>query len=125
MTVTGVEFNEKSPFAMLVTIIAPFVIWYLGLREYKKDLKGKMTFKQGVRQGFKISLVYAAVSPFIFLVFYFVNPSLLEYAKTAYGLTAASDTIVIAVDMLVQVVAAIVGGTVYAAILSLFLKSKS
>lgn len=124
MSITGVEFSEKSPIVMLFTFIAPFIIWFLGIKEYKKSLKGKMTFKQGTIQGFKISLVYATVSPFIFMVFYFINPSLLEYARTAYGLTTATDNVVIAVDMLIQFVAAIVGGTVYGAILSIFLKSK-
>lgn len=126
MELTGQnESFDKSPFPVIFTFIAPAVVWYFGIKERKQQLKGKLPFKQGVIEGFNISLGYAIISPFIFLFYYlFVNPPIIEYVRTSYGLTGASDTAVFAADMAVQFVAAIIGGTVYAAIISFFLKSK-
>jgi hypothetical protein len=122
--VTGTNFDNKSPILGVATFIAPFVIWYLGLKARKEQLKGKMSFQEGVAESFRISLVYGAISPFIFMIFYFMVPSSLAYVKTAYGMTVASDSMIIIMDMGIQFIASIIGGTVYGAILSLFLKTK-
>lgn len=128
MEITGQNesFDQKSPIFLLGTMLAPFVIWYFGIKERRKELKGKLTWKEGVKQGLKISLVYAIVSPFVFLIYYvLINPSIVTNVGEAYQLTNADNTIIITVDMLVQFVAALIFGGVYAAIISFFLKSKS
>lgn len=128
MEITGQNqsFDNKSPFQFIFMFIAPFVVWWLGIAAKKKLLKNKMTFKQGLSEGFKISLAYGIVSPFIFLFYYvFINPDIVAYVKVAYNLSEAQDAVVIGVDMLAQLIAAIVFGTLYAAIISLFLKSKN
>jgi len=128
MELTGQNqaFDSKSPFQMIFMFIAPAVVWFYGIREKKRQLKGNLTFKQGLTQGFKISLVYAIVSPFIFMLYYLlINPSILSYVRTAYTMPSASDGLIIGVDMLTQFISAIIFGTIYAAIISLFLKSKS
>jgi FtsH-binding integral membrane protein len=117
---------DKSPLTIVWTFIAPAVVWYLGINARKKSQKGKLTFKEGVKEGFKISFVFGLVSPFIFALYYLLfNPQILEYVKTSYGLTNAEDAIVIAVDMLVQFISALIFGTIYAAIISFFLKTKT
>lgn len=83
------------------------------------------SYKQGFAEGFRISVVYGLTSPWVFALYYlFVNPGILEFARTAYGMPAtASAAQIIATDMLVQVVAAIIFGTIYGAIISYFLKT--
>lgn len=122
MSVTGTGFDSKSPFMSFATFIAPFIIWFLGIREKKRMLKGKMTFKQGVKEGFLISLAFGIISPFVFLILYALAPSALLYAQAAYGISSIPLTIV--VDMVVQFFASIIFGTIYGAIISLFLRSK-
>lgn len=105
--------------------VAPLVVWTLGIRAKKKALKNKLSFKQGLSEGFKISLVYAAVSPFMFMAYYlFVNPEIINYVRSAYRITGATNNMVILVDMVVQFVTATLFGTIYSAIISFFLKSK-
>ncbi len=128
MEVTGQKesFDEKSPLFVIYQFIAPAVVWYLGIKAKKKMHKNKLTFKQGLVEGFKISLVFAIVSPFIFLAYYtLINPGILNFVRTAYNMPGASDAMVIGVDMLVQFFASLIFGTIYAAIISFFLKSKS
>lgn len=116
---------DKSPFAAFFIMIAPFGVWYLGLREYKKHLKGKMTYKQGLRESFNIATVYAILSPFIFLFYYvFINPAIVASVREVYQLTGATDLMVIMTDMSVQFVSSIIIFTLYGAIISFFLKSK-
>jgi hypothetical protein len=120
----GTDFEKKSPFDLLIMLL-PFVVWFLGIKAYKKELHNKMTFKQGLTEGFKISLVFGIISPFIFMFYYLLfNMEILTFVRDAYGLTGASDSIVIAFDMFVQFVASIVLGTVYSALISFFLKTK-
>jgi hypothetical protein len=128
MEITGQNqsFDNKSSVFILYQFIAPAVVWFLGIRAKKKQLGGKLTYKQGLTEGFKMSIVFAVVSPFIFMFYYLlINPAILSYVKGAYGMKEASDTTVILVDMVTQFVAAIIGGTLYGAILSYFLRSKS
>lgn len=128
MEITGQNqsFDAKSPFQIIFLFIAPAVVWYFGIKAKKQMLGGKLTFKQGLSEGFKISVVYGLTSPFVFLIYYlFINPQILEYVRTSYGLANASNTMVIAVDMVAQVISALIFGTIYAAIITLFLKTKN
>jgi hypothetical protein len=116
--------NLLAPMAIF-TMLVPLVFYFLGIRAKRNELKGKLTFKQGLKEGFKISLVVGVTSPFVFLIFYlFFAPSLIEYARQAYKMVGASDTMVVTVDMLVQLVGSIIFGTLYGAIASFFLKTK-
>lgn len=126
MEITGNNetFDGKSPLFLFYQFIAPAIVWYLGLRAKKKAQGGKLTFKQGVKEGFKISLVFGIVSPFAFLIYYFINPGILNFIKAAYGMPNAADSMIIALDMVVQFISAIIFGTIYAAIISFFVKSK-
>jgi len=127
MELTGQNLSfEKSPVVLAITMIAPFVVWFLGIKAFKKAQGNKLTFKQGVKEGFRISLVYGVVSPFVFLLYYIlVNPQIVQYAATSYGMANASFGVVVGIDMLVQFVSALIFGTLYAAIISFFLRTKS
>lgn len=109
-----------------LTFIAPLIVWYFGLNEKKKELKNKLTFKQGVKESFKISLTYAIISPFIFMTYYLVfNPSWIQFVREMYMMKNANDALVIGVDMLAQLISAIIGGTLYGAIIAFVLKTKT
>ena len=119
-------FDNKSPFQLIFMYIAPLAVWYLGIKDKKEALKNKLSFIQGITEGFKIALVYGIVSPFIFLLYYLlINPGILQYVKTVYNLTSAPVTMVIGIDMGVQFVASLIFGTFYGVIISFFLKTKS
>jgi len=116
---------EKSPLFMIAQLVAPLVIWFFGIKARKDMNKGKLRFKDGVMEGFKISLVFAIVSPFVFLGYYtLVNPGIVRYVREAYRMDGAQDNLVILADMCVQFVAALLFGTIYGAIVSFFLKTK-
>lgn len=116
---------DKSPLVAIWTFIAPFIIWFLGIRAKKKAQKGKLTFKQGFFEGLKISVVFGIISPFIFLGYYvIINPEILEYVKGAYGLSNQPNEIVILVDLGAQFISSIIGGGLYSALIAFILKSK-
>ena len=117
---------EANPLDLLFIVIVPFIVWYLGIKAKKTQKKGKLTFKEGVKEGFQISLVYGITSPFLFGLYYLlINPAVVQSLKPEYGMAGVSDTQIILIDMLAQFISAIVFGTLYAAIISYFLKSKS
>jgi hypothetical protein len=117
---------EGNMYFVIVQFLVPFVIWYQGINTLKKKQAGMLSWKQGFMEGFRISLVFALVSPFVFLGYYvFVNLEILEYIREAYMLTGASDALVIGVDMVVQVITAVLFGSIYSAIIAFFLKSKA
>jgi hypothetical protein len=125
LTGNNETFDQKSPIFLFYQFIAPLIVWYFGLTSYKKLHNGKMSFKDGVKEGFRMSLVFGIVSPFIFVAYYLINPGIVDFIKTAYQMPDADNNTIIAFDMIVQLVAALIGGTIYAAILSFFLKTKS
>lgn len=119
------DFSSKSPVETIILIGAPLVIWFLGIRAKKKELKGKLTFEQGFKEGFKMSLAFAIISPFVFLVYYLVfNPGIVISVGDAYGIMNAPFVIIIAYDLVVQFLASLIGGTVYGAIISFLIRSK-
>lgn len=121
------HFPGQSPIEMSTIVIAPFIVWFLGIRSKKSLQKGKLTFKQGLLEGIKISLVFGIVSPFIFAAYYyFVNPEIVGFVRDAYQLDSnASFESVVVADMLSQFLFSLIFGTIYSAVISFFLKSKS
>lgn len=126
MEITGENKSfDKSIYASFFTFIAPVIIWFLGIREKKLQQKGKLTYKQGVIEGFKIGVAYGILSPFIFLGYYlFFNPQIIASVRTMYQLTNQPDFVVIGADLGIQAVASVLFGTIYGIILSSFLRNK-
>lgn len=126
MHVTGQydSFEKGAPLDILF-VIAPFILWFLGLRSYKKMLNDRMTFKQGLFEGIRISVVFAVFSSVIFATYYlFVNQAIIEYLRKSYGMEEASNTAVIITDLSVQFIGSITMGTIFTSILSFFMKTK-
>ena len=104
----GREYNV-NPLDLLFIIVAPFIVWWFGIEARKKSQKGKLTFKDGFKEGFQISLVYAFLSPFVFAFYYLVlNPQIVASLKEQYGLPGALDVQIFFIDMLAQFVSAII-----------------
>jgi hypothetical protein len=123
MEITNSTFESKSPLMMFSTMIAPIFVWFSGLYAKKRSQKNKLSFKEGVLESFKISLIFGIISPFIFLFYYlFFNMEAVEYVKAMYNLNT-SIPLVIAFDMVFQFIAAVLFGTVYGTIITFFLKS--
>lgn len=128
MELTGQNesFEMDSPFQLIYMFVAPAVVWWLGIRARKQQQDGQLPFKQGFAEGFKISLVYGLVSPFLFVLYYIlINPGILEYVRSSYGLAGQSDVVVMLVDMIAQLLAALFFGSIYAAIIAFLLRSRS
>lgn len=126
LTGNNKSFDNKHPVFFVYQFVAPAVVWYLGMRARKNAQGGKLTYKQGFMEGLKISLVFAFTSPLLFGAYYLlVNPEILGYVKTAYGMADASNGMIIAIDLLAQIVAALIFGSIYATIIAFFTRSKS
>lgn len=127
MELTGQNLTfDKSPLLLVFQFLGPAVIWWFGISEKKKQLGGKLTFKQGFREGFMISLVFGLVSPFVFLAYYvFINPGIVDYVRSVYGLMNEPVVMVVGIDLAAQFVSAILFGSVYGGIISLLLRTKS
>lgn len=124
LTRTNQTFEHSSPVFFIYQFLTPAVVLYLGLKAKKEMQKGKFSYKEGLKEGFKISLVFGIVSPFLFLIYYtLINPGILPYVAQSYGLTGASNGLVIGVDMLVQFLGATLFGTIYAAVVAIFVKT--
>ncbi|MFA9289319.1 MAG: DUF4199 domain-containing protein [Weeksellaceae bacterium] len=128
MELTGKNesFEQASPIFIFGQMIAPAFIWYMGMDAKKKMQKGKLTYKQAFIEGVKISLVFAIVSPFVFVAYYLlINPAIVDSVRETYMMsTSTAQSMVIAVDMAVQFISAMVFGTIYSAIIAFFVKSK-
>lgn len=127
MEITGENqsFDSKSFIHLLYQIGTPLLVWYLGIRARRTRQKGKLTYQEGFQEGLKISLTYAVTSPWVFLIYYlFINPDIVSYVRGVYHLTYASNTTVIAVDLLFQVILAFIFGVLYSSLLPIFLRNK-
>lgn len=126
MHLTGqyTSFDKGGPLD-LIFLVSPFVIWFLGLQSFKKLKKNKVSFKQLVAEGVRISVVFGLISPFIFMTYYLLfNMAILDYVSKSYGLEGSSTTLVITIDMVVQFIGAILMGTIYSAVLAIFMRSR-
>jgi hypothetical protein len=64
--------------APLLFNVAAFFCIYFGIRERKRQLAGRFTFKEGIKTGAAISLVYATSACLFFLIQYLIaGPRLL------------------------------------------------
>lgn len=117
------SFNSGAWYQVLFMTIAPAVVLFFGIRTKRAILDGVMSFKQGFREGMMISLLFGIISAFVFLSYYqWFNRGILESVRDAYGMVGASDGKVIIIDMVLQVVFALVFGAIVSSLSSLILK---
>jgi membrane protease YdiL (CAAX protease family) len=70
--------SKANLLAPLIFNVAAIVAILLGIRERKKELNGALRFKEGLKTGMKISLVYAVSACLFFMVEFLVaGPKLL------------------------------------------------
>lgn len=127
MELTGQNrsFDSKSPLQIFLLFIAPFIITWLGISQKRKSLKNKINFKKGFTEGFKIFLAFGVLSSLIYLAYYtFINPQIVDSLQTSYGLFDSPFEVVVAFDMFMQFISAIIFGSIYSAIIALLLRTK-
>lgn len=107
-------------------VLVPAIVLYLGIKEKKKMSKNRLTYKEGVIEGLRISVIYGVLSPIVFYLYYtLVNPDAIQFAKKAYGMMQFSDREVMFADLAVQFVFSILGGLIMSLVISYFLSKKA
>jgi hypothetical protein len=131
MEITGHDqsFASGGVFQTILQTFAPVVIliWAIWARRRALIRAGSgMTWKEGVSEGFKASLIFAIVSPFVFMLYYLMfNMEILAYVGEIYRMSSASPTKIMIVDMLIQFISATMFGLVVSMVVALFLRKKN
>ncbi|MBA3723755.1 MAG: DUF4199 domain-containing protein [Candidatus Levybacteria bacterium] len=114
-------YDPQSSLFIAYQFIIPVIVWYLGIRAKKKQLKNKLTFKQGMIEGTLIGLVFGLTSPFIFLIYYtLINPGIVDSIR--HG--ADPTWLVIGKDMMLSLVVCFVTGLILSPPIAFLLRSK-
>lgn len=128
MEITGNNqtFENPSWYQAVLQLGIPIIIIIWGLVTKKKERAGMISWKECVREGFKMSLVFGVISSFIFFAYYtYINPGIVSSITETYLLHNTAVTQVIAIDMMAQVLFALILGFVVSSIVGVFLQSKT
>ena len=106
--ISGLLFNATAIFAIL-----------LGMRERKKALGGAMRFKEGVKTGMAISLVYAISSCLFFMIEYLIAGPKLLMSEAGPQTTALWQVVVVAYAGLFF--GSLIFGLIYSTLIAFFL----
>lgn len=107
-----------------LSVVIPIFFLYKGLKA-KLAKEGKLSYKEKVAEGARISFVTAATSPFVFLAYYMlINPKVIEYAKQVYNMPNASFAQVVLRDLNVQFISSFVGGVIFSLFIAFFVRPK-
>ena len=106
--ISGLLFNAAAIFAI-----------FLGMRERKKALGGAMRFKEGVKTGMAISLVYAISSCLFFMIEYLVAGPKLLMSEAGPQTTALWQVVVVAYAGLFF--GSLIFGLIYSTLIAFFL----
>ena len=98
---------------------AAIVAIFLGMRERKKALGGAMRFKEGVKTGMAISLVYAISSCLFFMIEYLVAGPKLLMSEAGPQTTALWQVVVLAYAGLFF--GSLIFGLIYSTLIAFFL----
>jgi hypothetical protein len=98
---------------------AAIVAIFLGMRERKKALGGAMRFKEGVKTGMAISLVYAISSCLFFMIEYLVAGPKLLMSEARPQTTALWQVVVVAYAGLFF--GSLIFGLIYSTLIAFFL----
>jgi hypothetical protein len=120
----GMDADSKaSVIAPILFNLAQIVAIYLGMKARKKELRGEMSFKEGVKTGMGISLVYAASACLFFMIEFLVaGPKLL---LSDAGPQAGPIWQVAAIAYSALFFGSILFGLVYSTIISFFIARRS
>src|SRR5688572_20616803 len=64
--------EDYSLLQTFIFLLSPLLLWYFGIRAKKNELHGRLSFKHGVHEGYKIAWVFGVTSPFAFLIYYLI-----------------------------------------------------
>ena len=106
--ISGLLFNAAAIVAIL-----------LGMRERKKALGGAMRFKEGIKTGMAISLVYAISSCLFFMIEYLVAGPKLLMSEAGPQTTALWQVVVVAYAGLFF--GSLIFGLIYSTLIAFFL----
>jgi len=98
---------------------AAIVAIFLGMRERKKALGGAMRFKEGIKTGMAISLVYAVSSCLFFMIEYLVAGPKLLMSEAGPQTTALWQVVVVAYAGLFF--GSLIFGLIYSTLIAFFL----
>ena len=98
---------------------AAIIAIFLGLRERKKALGGALRFKEGVKTGMAISLVYAISSCLFFMIEYLVAGPKLLMSEAGPQTTALWQVVVVAYAGLFF--GSLIFGLIYSTLIAFFL----
>jgi len=104
--------------------LAEFAVLFLGLRDRREQLGGRLRLGDGVAAGMAISLAYAIFASIFFGAFYaLLGSKLLENESTAFGNSQPQSRVLIGA-FAGLFFGALFGGLLYSAVLSLALGPK-
>ena len=106
--ISGVLFN-----------VAAILAIFLGMRERKKALGGAIRFKEGIKTGMAISLVYAISSCLFFMIEYLVAGPKLLMSEAGPQTTAVWQVVVVAYAGLFF--GSLIFGLIYSTLIAFFL----
>lgn len=126
LTGNNQSFEQAGTIMFIGQMLLPLSVWYLAISKKKKEQSGKLSFKEGFVEGFKITVLFALISPFVFVLYYqFINPEIVNSVRDGYMMSADTErNTVIIVDMLTQCISALIFGSIYSAIISFFVRTK-
>lgn len=106
--------------------LIPLIGLYFGIRRKRERfMNGHISYGEAFREGMLISLFTGIFSVIFYLVFYRIHPETLEMARNVYEMPDATWNLVLAVELVVQFLASILGGLIFSLILAAVLKRTS
>lgn len=114
---------QFSFWQIVLILIVPLLLWYFGIRAKRKELNHSLSYKQGIKEGYKIALVFALSSPFVFLL-YFLLLNFQALTSAGNDQIHAPSALSILVDMMAQFWVSLALGTIYGIIATLLLQKK-
>lgn len=111
--------SKANLLAPILFNLAAIVAIYLGIKARNDETAGELSFKEGIKTGLSISLVYAISSClFFFILFLFVGPTLMANEPMAQNYSMWQLALIAFAGMFFG---ALILGLVYATIISFLL----
>ncbi len=108
---------------IIIFVLYPLLLWYFGIKAKKEERDGNLPLIDGVYEGFKIALVLGLSSPLAFLLYFLIFNLGTILSRNTQG-TDFPGFGIIAANMVIQGLLIIILGTIYGAVVALFLRSK-
>lgn len=121
----------QQPIVGIFILVPTLIIYLLALMEKRKSYAGHIRFRQAFMTGIRLSLVVVLLSPtYLFIAYYIISPQFFDNAiawsvKTGrYTEAQAKAQLNFGSYLLVSIVAGLITGTFFSAVLAYFIKNK-